>query len=218
MGFDGIADSWYGKRHHSIFPDELGELKERWKAGSVLNIGCGHGADFVPLKGMELLGLDNSKEMLSNAMKYSEKFQFKVSLACGDAVHLPFKDSSFDFAIGIAVYHHLRGLREEGFRELYRVLKGGGEAFITVWNKTQPRFIFSGKEAIVPWGKERRERYYYLYSYGELERSLRSAGFEVLKMFPEKRYTLPIKHFSRNICALVSKPSSEKQQMCHSPV
>jgi len=92
---------------------------------------------------------------------------------------------------------------------LRRVLKPGGEAFITVWNRWQPRFWLSRREVAVPWRKkgETVYRYYYLFSYGELERLVQEAGFEVLKSFPESAYRFPIKFFSRNICLLVRKGS-----------
>ena len=48
-------------------------------------------------------------------------------------------------------------------------------------------------------------RYYYLFSYPELEKLAKQAGFEVLKSFAESSYHLPVKFFSRNICLLVRK-------------
>ena len=87
------------------------------------------------------------------------------------------------------------------------MLKPGGEAFITVWNKWQPRFWLKKKDTLVPWKSkdETINRYYHLFSYGELEKLVRQAGFEVVKSFPESRYKFPIKTFSRNICLLVRR-------------
>ena len=89
-----------------------------------------------------------------------------------------------------------------------RVLKPGGEAFLTVWNRWQPRFWLKPKELMAPWRTKGQVffSYYYLYSAGELRRALIEADFEVLKISPEKSYTFPLKAFSRNICALVRKP------------
>jgi hypothetical protein len=87
------------------------------------------------------------------------------------------------------------------------VLKPGGEAFITVWNRCQPRFWFKGKEVMVPWRMKDRTlyRYYYLFTYGELEGLAREAGLEVIRSFPENGYKLPVKTFSRNICLVVRR-------------
>ncbi len=208
--FNQIAPSWYNFRHRSIFRSELEELAQRWQKGKLLNIGCAHGPDFLPFKQhFELYGVDFSTEMLKFARKYSQKFNFAVSLALADASHLPYPDETFDWAISVATYHHIKGKkrRQAALNELRRVLKPGGEAFVTVWNQGQPKFWFKGKEIAVPWRKKDKTlyRYYYLFSYPELEKLAKKAGFKVLKSFPEKSYRLPIKFFSRNICLLVKK-------------
>ena len=147
--------------------------------------------------------------MISLARKYSQKFNLSTKLLVADAGHLPFEDESFDWAISVATYHHVKGKtkRQAALNELRRVLKPGGEAFITVWNRWQPRFWLSGKEVAVPWRTkgEVLYRYYYLFSYPELERMVKKAGFQLLKSFPENAYRSPLKFFSRNICLLVRK-------------
>ena len=208
--FNQIAPSWYNFRHWSIFRSELEALAQRWQKGKLLNIGCAHGPDFLPFEGsFDLYGVDFSTEMLKFARKYSQKFQFAVNLSLADASHLPYPDETFDWAISVATYHHIKGKKERqaALNELRRVLKPGGEAFITVWNRWQPRFWFSGKEVAIPWRTKGKtlERYYYLFSYPELEGLVKKAGFQLLKSFPESSYRFPIKTFSRNICLLVKK-------------
>ena len=185
-------------------------LARRWQQGRLLNIGCAHGPDFLPFRqGFELYGVDFSAEMLKLARRYSRKFEFTVSLTEADVRYLPYPDKSFNWAISVATYHHIQS--EEGrlkaLRELKRVLKPGGEAFITVWNRWQPRFWFRGKDIAVPWRTkgETLNRYYHLFSYHELERLLREVDFDILKSFPESTYRCPVKNFSRNICLLVRK-------------
>jgi len=208
--FNQIAPSWYNFRHWSIFRNELEELAQGWQRGKLLNLGCAHGPDFLPFKeDFELYGLDFSAEMLKFARRYSQKFNFTVKLTLADVNHLPYSDETFDWVISLATYHHVR-YREErqaALMELRRVLKPGGEAFITVWNRWQPRFWFKGKEVLVPWRMKKKtlHRYYYLFSYLELERLAKRAYFEVVKSFPESSYRFPIKFFSRNICLLVRK-------------
>jgi tRNA (uracil-5-)-methyltransferase TRM9 len=208
--FDQIAPGWYGFRHWSIFRNELETLAQGWQKGKLLNVGCAHGPDFLPFsKSFELYGVDFSSEMLSFARKYSDKFSFAVNLSLADVSHLPYFGKTFDWAISVATYHHIKYKEErlKAFLELGRVLKPGGEAFVTVWNRWQPRFWFSGKEAAVPWRQKGKTlyRYYYLFSYAELEKLAKKAGFQVLKSFPESSYRFPLKVFSRNICLLVKK-------------
>jgi tRNA (uracil-5-)-methyltransferase TRM9 len=208
--FNQIASGWYNFRHRSIFRTELEELAQRWPPGRLLNVGCAHGPDFLPFRqGFELYGLDFSNEMLKLAQKYSGKFKFAVSLVEADARQLPYADESFDWAIAVATYHHIEDKEDrlKAMQELRRVLKPDGEAFITVWNRWQPRFWLKTRSILVPWRRKdiTLYRYYYLFSYRELEEMARKAGLEVLKSFPESTYHLPVKTFSRNVCVLVRK-------------
>ena len=208
--FDRIAPGWYGFRHRTIFRAELETLAQRWQRGRLLNIGCAHGPDFPPFRQrFELHGVDFSMEMLKLARKYSGKFDFTVSLVQADACNLPYSDGTFDWAIAVATYHHIKDKKDRltALHELHRVLKPGGEAFITVWNHWQPRFWLRGRDTTVPWhtGEQVLYRYYHLFSYGELERLANKAGFLILRSFPESSYHLPIKNFSRNICLLAKR-------------
>jgi len=218
-----IAGSWYGFRHHTIFRTELSELAKRWQKGRLLNIGCGHGPDFLPFvqsgitsksseleqNNFELYGIDFSVEMLRLAQKYAKKYSFSPYLALADARRLPFCDESFDWVIAVAGLHHIdtgEG-RSAALTELKRVLKPGGEAFITVWNHGQPRFRFKRSDTMVDWKQQGKiiKRYYHLFSYGELKEIARRAGLEIISVAPEAGYHFPIKSFSRNICLLVKK-------------
>jgi len=208
--FDEIAGSWYRFRHWSRFTKELEEMARRWHTGKLLNVGCAHGPDFLPFKDrFELWGVDFSAQMVGLAQKYADKFASKVNLMVADAISLPYPDNNFDRAIAVATYHHIKGekQRQKAFQELRRVLKPGGEAFITVWNKWQPGFWLKSKEVNIPWKSRRKVfyRYYYLFSYPELRSLLNEVDFEIISIFPEKSYRSPFKFFSRNICVLVKK-------------
>lgn len=207
--FNQIAPAWYNFRHWPIFSQELETLAQRWQKGRLLNLGCAHGPDFLPFKdGFELYGVDFSSEMLNLARKYSQKFHFDAELSLADVRHLPYSNESFDWAISVATYHHIKGAgRQRALNELWRVLKPDGEAFITVWNRWQPRFWLKSKELSVPWKKRGKSlyRYYYLFSYAELEKMAKKAGFQVVSSLPESSYRFPLKIFSRNICLLVRK-------------
>ncbi|MEN8614097.1 class I SAM-dependent methyltransferase [Dehalogenimonas sp. THU2] len=208
--FDRIAAGWYGFRHHTIFKTELTEMAGRWGGGRLLNAGCGHGADFLPFTdGYELYGIDISSEMLKYADKYARKHRFEAKLIQADMRALPFPDGFFDYAIAVASLHHIKGRDDQlkALAEIKRVLKPGGEAFITVWNATQPRFWFKRRDTLIPWkqGGEIIRRFYHLFTYGEIEKLARTAGFTILSSRPEARYRRPFKWFSRNICLLLKK-------------
>lgn len=206
--FERIAESWYRVRHWPLLREELDEMAARWQGGRLLNVGCAHGADFLPFnRNSELWGVDSSPAMLRQGIRYSAKRNLYVNWVAADALFLPFPDHTFDRAVSVATYHHIKGEqnRIDAFAELRRVLKPRGEAFLTVWNHGQPRFWLKSKEQQVPWRVkgETIYRYYYLLSYCELRRLLTAAGWKIISMSPEKSYRFPVKHFSRNICVLV---------------
>jgi tRNA (uracil-5-)-methyltransferase TRM9 len=207
--FNQIAPSWYNYRHHTIFRSELENLAREWHSGKLLNLGCGHGADFLPFAGKyTLYGVDFSSEMIALARKYAAKFNFGAHLAIADIVELPFADETFDYAIAVATYHHLKAPQRLGaLQELRRVLKPGGYAFITVWNRWQPKFWFKSNEMMVPWRTKEKTlyRYYHPFTYGEIQSLARKAGLSVVDVFAENDFRFPLKYFSRNICLIVKK-------------
>jgi tRNA (uracil-5-)-methyltransferase TRM9 len=208
--FDEIAESWYRVRHWPLLRDDLDALASRWQGGKLLNVGCAHGPDFLSFRqGFELYGVDSSPAMLRQGIRYSAKSMLYVNLMAADALFLPFPDDTFDWVISVATYHHIKGgqERKRAFEELRRIIKPQGEAFVTVWNRGQPRFWFKSKEQQVPWRLREKTvyRYYHLFSYGELRKLLTKAGWEIVAVLPEKSYHFPIRNFSRNICILVRK-------------
>jgi SAM-dependent methyltransferase len=210
--FNQIAPGWYNYRHWTIFRTELEGLAKEWGQGKLLNLGCGHGADFLPFaQTFELYGIDFSDEMIRMAGKYAAKFNFPVNLAVGDITNLPYNSEAFDHVIAVATYHHLKkGQQLPAFQEMRRVLRPGGTAFVTVWNYWQPKFRFKEKEVNVPWRTQNGilYRYYYLFTYGEMKKLAAAAGFQVVKVFPESSYHFPLKYFSENICILLKKAGS----------
>ena len=147
--------------------------------------------------------------MIKLAGKYAAKHGFSAAFSHADMRELPFADNYFDYAIAVASLHHLPGQKEQlkAVSELKRVLKPGGEAFVTVWNYAQPRFWGKPKELLIPWRSKDGvvDRYYYLFSYKEIEKLVKRAGFNLLRSLPERSYRFPIKMFSRNICLHISK-------------
>ncbi len=204
--FDQIAESWYNYFHRTRFRAELEALARRWGRGRLLNVGCGHGADFLPFKdAFELHGIDFSSGMLRQAARYAAKYGFSARLVEADARQLPYPDASFEWAIAVAVYHHLEteSDRLRALRELHRVLVPGGEAFITAWNRWQPRFWFRRRDVLVPWRQRQKTlyRFYHLFSRRELARLARQAAFETATSYPGNRWRI----FSPNVCLLVRK-------------
>ena len=144
----------------------------------VLDIGCGNGKNMGSRKDCIYIGLDACENLMNQA-----KEQYNCSYIVGNCINLPFKSNSFNYAMSIAVIHHLSTIerRLQAIQEINRILKIGGEALIYVWAYEQPRFEKEKSQDVnVKWmlqkkyseKKENDEifyRYYHLFKKNELE-------------------------------------------------
>lgn len=161
---------------------------------------CPTGRGFTFLKSQRLTKVGSS----ANLVKIASSHRHHASIVA-DNLALPHPCSSFDFAISIAVIHHLStpDRRIEALTAILETLRladqtsnnshAGGRALIFVWaleQKNSRRGWDEGDEqdVMVPWvmnqkgdgeaGKKPRtfHRYYHLYRQGELEKDLLQAG------------------------------------------
>ena len=186
--WDAIPPSCHAVRQKPQ-PDLDSVLKNRrasWNTGAILEVGCGNCRNLLHFSynDFNCYGVDFSKEMLSMAEQYCKKHDLQVKLKHGFATALPFKDSSFDYVLSISMLQHLSGEeRLNALREIRRVLKRNGKALVTVWNKLQGRFFFKKSDTYVPWHVKNKkyQRYYHIFTPWELESSIKSAGFQVVR-------------------------------------
>ncbi len=116
------------------------------KCSSILDIGVGDGKNIrnITDNGLFIVGVDFSKEALKLCKNEKE---CHVMLVCADAVKLPFINESFD----IIYLHHILGhmilkQRISLITETTRILKTGGDLFITVFGVNDVRY---GKGTII---------------------------------------------------------------------
>ncbi|MCK5841031.1 MAG: ArsR family transcriptional regulator [Candidatus Sabulitectum sp.] len=99
----------------------------------VLEVGTGQGSmiPFLLSRFNKVLAVDNSREMLSSALKYvtSEKLDTRVELRLGDAEHLP-EGNSIAGAVFMHMLLHHSGNPAQAVSEAVRVLKPGGNLVI----------------------------------------------------------------------------------------
>ena len=124
---DGI--DWPASKIDLLFQTIRRGLKLN-QSDSLVDIGCGGGWIFTGLKphARKVTGLDFSLEMLKHAQIAGKG----SDLICGDALHLPVKDGSFDCAICYFVFVNFSNSEDvtQAIREMMRVLKKGGRALI----------------------------------------------------------------------------------------
>ncbi|OJK03305.1 hypothetical protein ASPACDRAFT_23283 [Aspergillus aculeatus ATCC 16872] len=175
------------------------------RPGSIgLDVGCGNGKNLSVNKDVFIVASDRSENLVRIAQAHQPH-----STVVADILSLPHPDSSFDFAISIAVVHHLSTpeRRVGAIREILRTLKPasdtvpGGKALIYVWaleQKDSRRGWDKGdqQDRMVPWvmkgtasaGSKPQvfHRYYHLYQASELEQDINDAGGYVLDSGYEK--------------------------------
>ncbi|MFH0922842.1 MAG: class I SAM-dependent methyltransferase, partial [Candidatus Micrarchaeota archaeon] len=138
--FDEIASEW-NERHADARAWIPLFLKNFKKTDVVLDAGCGNAnnAIAIALLVKKICAIDVSRQMLKFARKNVKAagLNKKISIKRASALSLPFRDSFFDVAAYFAVVHHFQRAadRKKVFSEMSRVLKRGGFALVTVWNK-----------------------------------------------------------------------------------
>jgi ubiquinone/menaquinone biosynthesis C-methylase UbiE len=104
----------------------------------VLDLACGTGTLAVLLKRdapqAEIMGIDGDPKILALAKEKARAGNFDVQLDEGMSFALPYADESFDRVISSLFFHHLtRENKLKTLREVWRVLKRGGEMHIADW-------------------------------------------------------------------------------------
>lgn len=91
---------------------------------------------------LQIVGLDLSEEMLRVAQEKLTRLSLdhRVQLMVGNALELPFAESSFDI---VTIAFGLRNLpeRARGLQEIYRVLSAGGRVFIVEFSLPQSSLV-----------------------------------------------------------------------------
>lgn len=129
--FDRVAPEWESRS--TLMPPPSAYIENIVGAlppgGSVLDAGCGSGEllGILAGSGFDVIGVDQSREMLSEAGKRLAGMPSgtDVQLRLGSAEYLPVADSSVNGVIAHMVLHHL-GEPSVFFKEAARVLSRGG--------------------------------------------------------------------------------------------
>ncbi|KAJ5196402.1 hypothetical protein N7449_006881 [Penicillium cf. viridicatum] len=164
-----------------------------------LDVGCGNGKNLMVNRDVFIIASDRSENLARIALQHQPH-----STVVADILDLPHRDATFDFAISIAVVHHLStpARRVQAVAEILRTVKHGsetqegGKILIYAWaleQKNSRRGWDKGDEQdrMVPWVRKGDQpqtfhRYYHLYAEGELERDIGNAGGRVLESGYEK--------------------------------
>ncbi len=135
--FAWLYSIFVGKREivREIYRSIAEEVVSKISSGRVLDVGTGPG--FLPVEiakkvpEIEVIGIDISGGMVKIANKSAEKMGFsgRVRFIEASASSMPFEDEYFDLVVSTFSLHHWAE-PEECLKEIVRVLKKGGEAWI----------------------------------------------------------------------------------------
>jgi len=195
-------DPSFARRAKIIF--ENLDLKGRKE---VLEVGCGRGFYLKTLKtvwpDLVITGVDVNQNYLDVARGYLG--DLGVGLIRGDATDLPFTDNSFDRIIATEVLEHIPD-DQKVVSEMYRVLKPGGIAMVTVPNKNYPfcwdplnwilERVFSWHiPSNIWWLAGLWADHVRLYEDKDLKDKLKKVGFKIEKVWYSTHYCFPFSHF-----------------------
>lgn len=137
----------------------------------ILDAGCGTGGNIEWLARYAGQGRVAGIDLIETALKFCRE-RGAQRLAQGSATDLPFANESFDLVTSFDVLVQIpcEGADEQAIREMFRVLKPGGIAFVRC---AAYEWMKSGHDAAL--GTCRR------YDLGEISEKLRRSGFEILR-------------------------------------
>lgn len=111
------------------------DVLSKTPSGRILDVGTGPG--YLPLQlaqmssGLEIKAIDISPAMVEIARKNAQQMGLsgRVEFVLGSAEKMPFEQEHFDLVVSTGSFHHWAHPRE-CLKEVHRVLKRGGEAWI----------------------------------------------------------------------------------------
>ena len=152
----------------------------------LLDIGCGLGREAFPLadSGFDVVGIDISREVVSQVRQLSEEKGYGIPFVLYDGKKLPFPDGSFDVVLIWAQTFGLlygEAFRRDYLSECWRVLKTGGlfsfSAHDFGYLKAQHPHCLDGRRFYPYAGSE---IYWETFEISELMQYARRVGFEVI--------------------------------------
>ena len=120
------------------------------KGYEVIDIGSGTGTLALWIKQSEpeaeVIGLDGDQKIVSIAQQKSQDQGLSITFEQALSYDMSYSSNRFDRCLSSLFFHHLTlENKEKTFREMYRILKHGGEIHIADWGKPSNvlmRFLF----------------------------------------------------------------------------
>jgi ubiquinone/menaquinone biosynthesis C-methylase UbiE len=107
----------------------------------LLEVGCGMGTDLLQFArgGAKVTGIDLTPRSIEISRHHLKLYGQRGDFAITDAEKLPFADESFDVVYSNGVLHHTPDTAG-AIREIYRVLRPGGQARVMLYHRNSLHF------------------------------------------------------------------------------
>lgn len=145
-----IEKAWDWKKINNNYwnepSDEIFYYLYKWKRKSsrkILDLGCGKGRHSIIFaeNNFDVTAFDLSKDGLNLLEKRAQDLNLPISTVEGNMNRLPFSSQYFDFVLAYNTIYHTdyEGLIRTIY-EMKRVLKNGGEAYVTMLSKNDSSY------------------------------------------------------------------------------
>jgi ubiquinone/menaquinone biosynthesis C-methylase UbiE len=186
-----ITHRWYSPE--ILFGLVFGNVKPGEK---LLDVGIGTGLSSIPFYrvGLEIYGIDGSKEMLKKCRGKRIAKQLKLFNLRNN--NLPYKDREFDHVISNGVFYFFENL-EPFFKEAYRVLNRGGTFSFTVENlrsEDPKKYINKDNDLICKGIADKNGVTLFRHSQEYINHLINRYKFGLLKSVEYFAYNSPVEH------------------------
>ena len=129
---------------------EMPYLAQRWSGEGfrdLLDNGCGPGrhAIYFARQGFAVTGFDQSRQALDYLTAWAAREEVPVNIREGDLFSMPFASEQFDCIVDYnASYHTDTAGYQRAVSEIRRVLRPGGEVFLTLLSRRDTAYQAAG--------------------------------------------------------------------------
>lgn len=206
--YDTIAEHWNHTRYKA-WPRVDAFIKGLPMGTLVADLGCGNGKNIPAIHDARGFAVPSD---MSAPLARIAAYRHRTSTLVADCLCTPFRSSSFDAVLSIAVLHHLstEPRRVQALREAARLLRLGGKLLLYCWSfeqddqRSRSKHRFTGQDNLVPWKfrapdsqvQEVFQRYCHVYKENELQELLA----QVQELAVEEIYT-----DTGNLCAIARR-------------
>ncbi|RVE52268.1 hypothetical protein evm_003058 [Chilo suppressalis] len=132
----------FSRTRHKPWPRVVEFMRNVPTGSVVLDLGCGNGKNILPRTDILQIAGERSEGLLRECrQRVEEAGGVWAQCVRVDALHAALADECVDYVICVAVLHHFSSVkrRQKAVATIWRLLRPGGKALITVWAKDQTK-------------------------------------------------------------------------------